>query len=193
MPVTDNTRKPLSSRVLPLMMQGEVLALIAFSIVALGFYVWFLNHQEARAERYFTHLRVSNPAKYLNEVKQVSGYKDFLSAYPQIKGYTQFKPETPEFLLGRWSITPTAKRVSDSYESVNCVNPLLIENGRITYPGDKQARENVAFRLVGPTVILRRPGQPEKSIKVVASGVLLHHLEMVLPGDNKISYGYRCK
>ncbi len=193
MPVRNKTRKPDSSPLLAALVQKEVLGLFALAIVALFFYVWFLNHQESRAEKYFADMRTSNPVKYLNEVKQVSGFEDFLREYARIKGYDTFKPKTPEFLLGRWSITPVAKRVSDSYESISCMNPLLIENGRITYPGENHPRTGLTFRLNGPLLTVRQPGQPEEIIRIVSSGVFLHHLELVLPGETKTSYGYRCK
>jgi len=173
--------------------RGEMLGIIVLILILLVGYVVFLNHEEKRVERYFISLRASAPDQYLDELKQVSGFEDFLGEYATLKGFDKYQSNAPTFLLGRWSLDKNPKRVSDSYESIVCANPMLIENGRLTFPDSPAPITGVKFRLRGDNLDIKLPSGKVRTIRIVASGVFLHHLELMTPGSDIQQYGYTCK
>ncbi|NOX39225.1 MAG: hypothetical protein GXP05_01540 [Alphaproteobacteria bacterium] len=171
----------------------ETMGILIFGIILLAGYIWFLNHQQNRAERYFANLKMSAPQQYLNEIKGVAGYNFYLREYRRINGYDRLKSKAPDFLLGRWSIASTAKRVSASYTTPECLNPLLIENGRITLPNTAGPINGVSYKLVANDLVVALPDSKKLEIGLVSTGILLHHLELKFPGQLKTSFGYSCR
>ncbi len=90
----------------------ETMGILIFGIILLAGYIWFLNHQQSRAEQYFANLKKTAPQQYLNEVKGVAGYDFYLKEYRRINGYDRLKSKAPDFLLGRWSIVTSRYPVS---------------------------------------------------------------------------------
>ncbi|MDQ7080142.1 MAG: hypothetical protein Q9M41_05675, partial [Paracoccaceae bacterium] len=166
---------------------------ILLSLVIIAGYGWFLTTQEVRVRSYLADLRKNDPNAYLVRIKQIAGFNEFLDEYRVIEGFQQPRSAAPSFLLGRWSLTDTAKRVSDKYTVDNCVNPLLVENGRITLPGDSAARTPVTYELRNQKVTVMLPDGKTMPIRLISFGVNLHHLELVLPGSDKTFFGYACK
>jgi len=166
---------------------------ILLSLVIIAGYGWFLTTQEVRVRSYLAELRTNDPNAYLVRIKQIGGFEEFLDEYRVIEGFQQPRSAAPSFLLGRWSLTDTAKRVSDKYTVDNCVSPLLVENGRITLPGDRAARSPVTYELRGNLLNVMLPDGKTMPIRLISFGVNLHHLELVLPGSDKTFFGYACK
>jgi hypothetical protein len=171
----------------------ETMGILVFGIVLLAGYIWFLNHQQIRAEEYFENLKKTAPQQYLNEIKGVAGYDVFLREYRRINKYDSFKSKAPDFMLGRWSVVSTEKRVSSAYTAPNCLNPLLIENGRITLPNTPAPINGARYKLVGNDLIVSLPSNKQIEIALVSAGILLHHLELNLPDQPQTSFGYSCR
>jgi len=166
---------------------------VLVSLLLVTGYAWFLTSQEVRVRSYLADLRKNDPNAYLVRIKQIAGFEEFLDEYRVIEGFQQPRSAAPTFLIGRWSLTDTAKRVSDKYTVDNCINPLLVENGRITLPGDTAARTPVTYELRDRQVAVTLPDGKTMPIRLISFGVNLHHLELVLPGSDKTFFGYACK
>ena len=169
----------------------ETIGIIALSAILLAGYVWFLDRQEARAAQYFQDLRSTAPDQYLNEVRQVSGFDFFLSEYADLKGYGTDQSAAPDFMLGRWSLSFQKKRVSDTYRAAECVDVLLIENGRVTYPGQTEPTK-ATYRLADNHLFIGH-GSGTALVTLIGSGIHLHHIELVQPGSDGPAYGYPCR
>lgn len=173
--------------------RGETLALLVLGVVALVLYVLFLNGQETRAARYMERLREADPGRYLVELKKVRGFDAYLTEYQRLFAFDSWRGEVPEFLLGRWSVSATEKRVSDAYLAADCIAPLILESGRLTLPGASVPLTPVQYRILGHRVEARLPDGAVLAMTLVASGVYLHHLELTLPGRSDRVFAYRCK
>jgi len=173
--------------------KGETVGIILLGVLMLAGYIWFLNHQEARAEKYFQALRRSAPDTYLNEIRQVSGFEFYLTEYAALKGFDKYRSLVPDFMIGRWSLVDAPKRVSDSYEAVACPTSLLFENGRVTFPSDQPRSQPAQFRLDRKFLDVKQTDGTVIAVRLVSSGVHLHHIELTLSGGDAVVYGYTCK
>jgi len=169
----------------------ETVGIISLSVVLLGGYIWFLDRQETRAAQYFQDLRVAAPDRYLNEIRRISGFEFYLSEYGDLKGFGAYQARVPDFMIGRWSLADQPKRVSDTYRVADCVNPLIFENGRVTYPTQTDPVA-ATFRLERNQLFVRHPTGETTRVTLVGTGIHLHHIELDLPASDARVFGYAC-
>lgn len=165
---------------------------IVLGALALAGYVFYLNQQDARVQAHFEKTRREAPQTYLDELRVVRGFNAYLEAYAEIHGTDRFGDRAPEFLLGRWAVFDRPLRVDDRFSTTSCRNAVLVENGRLTLP-DATGAVPAEYRLFGNRVFIRtRDRQDEIIIRLIASGIYLHHLEFDRGDGRGIGYAYRC-
>lgn len=165
---------------------------LIIGLVALAIYVVYLSQQDARVRDRFAQTREESPQTYLEEVRIVRGFDAYLRAYTQLRGSDRFTEAAPDFLLGRWAMFDAPLRVDDRFSASSCRNTLLIENGRVTPPG-AAAPLPAKYWLKGNDLMVMLADGERFSVKVIGSGVHLHHLEVAsgLAGGHR--YAYRCE
>ncbi len=164
---------------------------ILIGLAVLTVYVVYLTQQDARLSRHFTESRNNSPETYLEEVRVVRGFDAYLEAYTQIRKSDEFSEAAPEFLLGRWALFDEPLRVDDRFSVSSCQNPLLFENGRVTPPGES-APIPATYWLNGNDLVVRLETGKQVAVRLVSSGVHLHHLEVAGGIGGGHRYAYRC-
>jgi len=172
---------------------------IAVSVLFVGGYVMLLNHEERVMESYYQELRKSNPELYLSKIMQARGFKTFLKEYLVLHDYAHPTTIPPSFLVGRWALFDEAKRVSDSFVPDTCVSGLEVEDGHIKLFGVPGADANIetdfgaTYTMAGDRVTAHLGGDRTATIDVIGYGSRLHHIELHLPGNKPVRYGYMCR
>lgn len=164
---------------------------VALVLVALAGYVFYLSAKEERMRADLQAAITSDPAYYLENLRIRRGFDAFLEAYARMEMADGLSADAPEFLIGRWALYDHELRVNDRYRDPSCRPSLVIENGRITLPEEGPARP-VSYGLRGNVVEVLEQGQPLLKMKLVASGINLHHLEIQGLGGILQIYAYRC-
>lgn len=164
---------------------------IGLGVLAVAAYVLYLNHQDTSVAAHFDKVREDSPETYLEEVRVVQGFPAYLEAYDWIHGAGQFTDAAPDFLLGRWAVFDHPLRVGDRFSTAACRNAALVENGRLTLPG-MGAAVPADYWLSKDRVIVRLHHGDELFIRLVSSGIYLHHLEFDRGNGKGVGYAYRC-
>jgi len=166
---------------------------VTAALAALAFFcVYFilLMHEERRVERAYAELRKSDPDIYLEKIRQVRGFKNFLQEFRALKGFDQARSEAPPFLIGRWALFDEQKRVGDAYVPPSCIQNITIQDGQIAVGGTRYA---VKYVMQGVATVAQRTDGLTVVIEPVGYGAHLHHIEVTMPGVTGVRYGYLCK
>lgn len=164
---------------------------ILLGLAAIAVYVVYLTQQDARVKAHLEQSRAESPERYLEEIRVVQGFDAYLNAYTELFGSTGFTGTAPQFLIGRWAVFDHPLRVDDRFSTTACRNAALIENGRLTLP-DMDAPTPAAYWLSGDRVVVRLQNGREIIIRIVSSGIHLHHLEFDRGDGGGVGYAYRC-
>ena len=156
--------------------------------------IYFLKVEDAKAVATLTHLRKTDPADYLEDVRHHQGFRTYLAQVRQKYGFDRFNRDVPMFLLGRWALLDQPKRVGYQYIAEDCSRFLAIEDGEIKLRGNHLHADYPArYRISGSTVEADLGGGTVLPISLVSFGMDLHHIVVTLPRHKKPLYGYLCK
>jgi hypothetical protein len=156
-------------------------------------YVLALTQLQVSTERTYEELRRSDPDLYLSKIRQTEGFRTYLRQFRELKNYQTPQRLAPPFLIGSWVLYDHALRVDDAYVPPNCLDNVVIEDGHLRTGRPKPADYDVRYRIEGERVLALRDNGPPITIDPVGYGVHVNHIEIVLPGTDKVRYGYMCK
>ena len=156
-------------------------------------YIYFLKLKDDEVLSRLSALRQNDPVHYLQQVRLLEGFDNYLTAYSATKGANHFSQDVPDFLLGRWALFDEPQRVGYHYIADDCSTFLGIEDGEIKAVGDIQADYPARYRISGSTVEAEIGKGVVIPISLVSYGTDLHHIAITLPGRDGPSYGYLCK
>lgn len=168
---------------------------IVGSIVALAaciVYFGALHLLDGRAENYFRVLRQTNTPLYLTVLRQSQGFDAFLEEYSELEGYDSFRPLTPIFLVGRWTMRDAPMRLSPGTTPAECSNPLTLNYGLLLEHETGGVELPVQYRIVDKTVEIRNASLGILPVRLVSYGGQLDHIEFVPPGETETVYAYLC-
>ena len=166
--------------------------LIAAALVA-AVYVFYLEWQDRRAERFLENLRREDPVRYLDDLRRSEGFDSYLAKYRLLEGYATANPAAPTFLVGRWTLRAAPQRVPTGTVFADCRDPITFEQGlvevlksgaRLPYEAD--------YRITGSDVYLHGPVLGVMRVAVISYGGAIDHLELVPPGSGALRYAYLC-
>ena len=161
--------------------RGERIA-VGIALIAIAAYFLLLRHLDGRAEIYFRDLRENDPATYLTNLREAQGFEAYLAEYAVLEGFDEFRPQTPGFLVGRWTM-----RGPDT-----CSDPAVFEYGLYMSPEAARTSTPVQYRLEGTDVLMRDYSDRVYPISLIAYGAQLDHLEFTPPGRESPVYAYLC-
>ncbi len=162
------------------------------TLAATLIYFLVLGMLDRRAERYFEDLRESDPATYLNQLRESKGFSAYLPVYGELNGYDQYRPQPPVFIVGRWTMREEPLRLTPGQGPEACTDPvtfdfglfLTVESGGVALP--------VQYRLDGEAVEMRARNDAVFPIQLVSYGAQLDHIEFTPPGHTAPVYAYLC-
>jgi hypothetical protein len=144
-------------------------------------------------ENYYRKLRQTDSELYLSKIMQARGFRTFLKEYLTIHDYTHPVADVPAFLVGRWALFDSEKRVSDDFIPDACLSGVEIEDGRLKFFGDNEVTYPARYTIDGATVTAHLAGVQDASIAVVGYGSHLHHIRVKTAGADQPRYGYMCR
>lgn len=162
-------------------------------LAAFGAYVLALTQMQHTTERTYAELRNSDPDLYLATIRRTEGFRVYLREFTALKGYQTPQVEAPPFLIGRWALHNQPMRVDDAYVPPVCLDDVVIQDGNIRTGRPKSASYLVRYQVKDAKVLALRDSAPPIVITPVGYGVHVNHIEITLPGSQKIRYGYVCK
>jgi hypothetical protein len=162
------------------------------SLALFAAYVFALTQVQHSTEKTYAALRASDPDLYLSKIRQAEGFRVYLRQFTELKGYTTPKFEAPPFVIGRWVLYEQPMRVDDAYVPPDCLDDVVIQDGRIRVGRPKPAEYKVRYVIERTRVLALRDGGPPVTIVPIGYGVHVNHIEIMLPGAKK-RYGYLCK
>jgi len=168
----------------------EMVFLIIAGVVFSGLYLAFLEYQNSRATAYLAELRKTAPDEYLNEIRKLDGFSAYLEQFRMLKEYEKPKLAAPIFLIGRWTLRDHIQRIPVGSKP-ECINPLIFEYGRFKVP-ERDLDLAVMFSLKGSTLVVHPEAGVPFDVKIVSYAASIDHLELVVPGTDRVSYAYRC-
>ena len=167
--------------------------LLAAGAIAAALFTGYLVVQNRLARERFQALQVSDPPRYLDDLRRLRGFDAFLAAYRQAQGFGAFRLDAPRFLIGRWTMRTERVRLPPSGSFGLCENPLLIEYGHIVFQIDRQRSSAAEFRLTKEGVLeVRTADYGVIPIRIVAYGAQIDHLLLTPPGGEQAVYAYPC-
>ena len=161
-------------------------------MIAIAGYFLLLRHLDERARIYFQHLRDSDPATYLTNLRQARGFDTYLAEYAALEGFDDYSPQVPGFILGRWTMRDAPLRLIPGKGPDACSDPAVFEYGLYLSPETSETSTPVQYRLDGTTVLMRDYNDRVYPIRLIAFGAQLDHLEFVPPGREAPVYAYLC-
>ena len=168
-------------------------------LVAVGLVLFYLGYfallqrAENQASADYAQLRQGDAAHYLEEVEALRGFDAYFDEFAKMHDYSTPRDDVPPFLVGRWAMFDAPKQVQDSYIPEDCVNSLMIEDGRVKTFGDKAAQYDVQYSIAGDKVIAATQAGEQLKIDPVAYSSHIHHLVVNMPGTDGPVYAYLCK
>ncbi len=145
-----------------------------------------------RAETYFRDTRTSNPELYLEQLRDLHGFKAFLPEYAVINKFEDPTSRTPEFLTGRWTMREAPMRLTTGSYPDQCSNQITFDYGIILMVEPGATTMRVTYRVNDGKVIVHTPTGAEFAISPVSFGAQVDHLEFVPPGRIDTVYAYFC-
>lgn len=171
--------------------RGERIA-VGIALIAIAAYFLLLRHLDGRAEIYFRDLRENDPATYLTNLREAQGFETYLAEYAVLEGFDEFRPQTPGFLVGRWTMRESPLRLTPGQGPDVCSDPAVFEYGLYMSPEAAQTSIPVQYRLEGIDVLMRDYSDRVYPISLIAYGAQLDHLEFTPPGRKAPVYAYLC-
>lgn len=167
---------------------------LAGGATALAILVYFLvlGAMDGRAARYFEDLRTRDPATYLDQLRETKGFDAFLSEYAAIGGFAEFAPQTPNFLVGRWTMRPEPLRLTPGQAPAECTDPATFDYGLFLAVEGGGPALAVQYRIAGDTVEMRSGEGSVYPIRLVGYGANLDHVEFTPPGRTTPVFAYLC-
>ena len=155
-------------------------------------YLVVLGVLDRRAEAYFLRLRTENPVPYLDQLRESRGFAAFLPAYRELNGFDSFRPQPPNFMVGRWTMRSETLRLVPGTAPDTCSDPvtfdyglyLTVESGGVALP--------VQYRIAGDRVEMKSRDDAVFDIDLAIYGSQLDHVEFVPPGRSDKVYAYLC-
>ncbi|MCA8878803.1 MAG: hypothetical protein KDA73_02370 [Rhodobacteraceae bacterium] len=167
--------------------------MIGAALVATALYFGYLTEQNNRARAFLTGLRQSDPALYLDELRRLDGFNAFLRAYREIRGFSNFGPQPPSFLVGRWTMRNAPVRMLPNTQSAVCPRPFMIDYGHVRITEPKDITDRASYRLSdGNMLEIRTRDHGRLSVQIVAFGSSIDYLVFTPPGADAPVYAYRC-
>jgi len=163
-------------------------------VAGLGFtllYAGFLSFQEHRAGLALEKMRRTDPNGYLEYIRKLEGFDDYVRLFASYQHFDQFRPAAPGFMIGRWTLRATPQRIS-SLGRTDCTDPIIFGYGRLEIPKDGFA-ERATFKLDGDTLIVAPSQGDSFRVQLVSYGAAINHLELVPPGRDATFYAYPCE
>ena len=170
-----------------------ILITIPFITVLLIAYVALLNQEERATAEHYAELRNSDVQQYLVRVKQLQGFKAYLREYLEVYDYTKPNEVAPGFVVGRWALYDEEKRVSESFLPEVCNPSIQVEDGHIKVSEKPDLSGPTNYTISGQTLKAHLAGGATIAVDMISFGVHLHHIEVKLPGSDKVRYGYMCR
>ena len=165
---------------------------LAIALVACVIYFGVLHLLDGRAKSYLEEVRQSNRSMYLTILRQTQGFDTYLAEYTELEGYDSFRPLTPVFLVGRWTMRDEPMRLSPGTTPTECSNPLTLNYGLLLEHDAGGLTLSVQYRINGKIVEVRNAATGIMPIHLVSYGGQLDHIEFVPPGESETVYGYLC-
>jgi hypothetical protein len=166
---------------------------LGLALVLTAAYVAYLGIQNARVEGYFARLRIADPVRYLDDLRKNEGFESYLDKYRLLEGFSEFRPDVPVFLLGRWTLKDRPERLASGAVAADCLDPIAFEQGLAqTGTGDAALKSEAAYRIVGNDVYARIKDEGLVRIHLVIYGNGIDHIELVPPGRSQKFFGYYC-
>ncbi len=156
-------------------------------------YLAVLVFQNREARLYFQNMQAENPARYLDEIRKADGFDAYLDQFVRLRGYTDFQPQIPPFLVGRWTLKDAPERVAMGFVFSDCINPMVLEGGAIILQTEGNPQTiPVDYRIAGHDVYMRSDEFGLIKIGLVSYASGIDHLELVPPGHSEKQYAYLC-
>ncbi|MFZ1726537.1 MAG: hypothetical protein WBO29_11410 [Albidovulum sp.] len=165
---------------------------VSAMLVAVVAYLMVLGALDRRAEAYFIQMRTENPVVYLDQLRESRGFAAFLPAYMEMNGFDTFRPQPPNFMVGRWTMRSDTLRLVPGTAPATCSDPvtfdyglyLTVESGGIALP--------VQYRIASDKVEMKSRSDAVFDIDLAIYGSQLDHIEFVPPGRSEKVFAYLC-
>jgi len=161
-------------------------------LVAITVYFLILHALDGRAAAYFEQLRKDDPDLYLSQLRESRGFDAYLSEYRAAKGYDEFRRNTPEFLVGRWTMRGEPLRIVPGSKPEECSDPVTFEFGMLLIRDNGGNANPVSYRIEGDTVEMQLGIGWTVPVTLVSYGSLIDHIVFQPPGRKAPVYAYRC-
>ena len=173
--------------------QRAALAILALVAAAVAF-TGYLTVKNRWAEARFRALRAEDSDAYLDVLRRLEGFDAYLDAWRRIEGAGSFDDQAPPFLIGRWTVQGDAVRRPPSGSFAACDQPLVIEYGRIAMAPAPAVAGDAAYRLTEDGALqVRTDSHGIITIRIVAHGTRIDHLELTPPGHETRMFAYPCR
>lgn len=156
-------------------------------------YVIALQVLDSRAETYFRETRSSDPELYLEQLRDLHGFKAFLPEYTALEGFENYSARAPEFLIGRWTMRDAPIRQTAGVYPEQCSDHITFDYGAILMIEPEGAPLRVVYKIKDGAVVAHSAGNEDLVITPVSFGSLVDHLEFTPPGRDEMIYAYICR